>query len=120
MLEELRNKHKEIYEEDICSIAAELTTHYKQLNHEYLNKKTNEEFKNHAELVKLLNKRLSDIESKKEAVTSLLADQESTMGSLKHVDEHIDAILVATLSSSHIDQLLKELQVHMLLLPANV
>lgn len=104
----------------ICSIATELKTDYKQLDCVYLNKKTNEMVEKYAELEKLLNNRLADIDSKKNTVSSLLNDQENIMGSLKEFNEHIDAILVTTLSLPHIDELLKELQVSILLLPVYI
>ena len=120
MLEEIKNNHKQNYKEIINSIATELTTLYKQLDCECLHKKTNEETEKYTELVKLLNNRLADIENRKDAVNSLLTDQERVMRSLKHNDADVDTVLINTLLSSNIDKLLKDVQVPILVLPVRM
>ena len=115
-MEEIKNKHNQSFEEVIYSIVNKLTTLYKQLDCECLHKRTNEEAEKYAELVELLNNRLADIESRKDAVNSLLTDQERVMKSLKHIDEDVDTVLINTLLPSNIDKLLKDVQVPILLL----
>ena len=78
---------------------------------EYINKRTSEEASKYEELVELLNKRLTDIETRSNAVSSLLADQEDSMTSLNKIDEQVDVIPVNSLSSSDVDKLLMDLQV---------
>ena len=66
----------------------------------------------------MLNNRLADIENRKDAVNSLLTDQERVMKSLKHIDEDVDTVLINTLLPPTIDKLLKDVQVPILLLPS--
>jgi len=115
LLEEIKSKHEGDYDKGIHPLATGLITPYKELDCEYINKRTSEEASKYEELVELLNKRLTDIETRSNAVSSLLADQEDSMTSLNKIDEQVDVIPVNSLSSCDVDKLLMDLQVIIML-----
>lgn len=111
MLEEVKNKHEQSYEKIIQPIATEVTTQYKELGCEHINKRISEEAREYKELMELLNIRLTNIDNKNIMLKSLLAEQEEIKRSLKQIDERADALPENMLSSSDVDKLLKDLQV---------
>ena len=114
MLEEVKNKHEQSYETIIKPIATEVTTQYKELGCEHINKRISEEAREYKELMELLNTRLTNIDNKNIIIKSLLAEQEEIKRSLKQIDEHVDTLPENMLSSSDVDKLLTDLQVTIL------
>lgn len=111
LLDEIVSKYEEDYDAVIYPQATKLISPYKELDCEYINKRTSEEASKYEELLSLLNKRLIDIEARSDEVASLLADQQNNMTSLSKIDEQVDVIPVNSLSSSDVNQLLMDLQV---------
>lgn len=110
-MDELEAKHEEDYDKGIHPLAADLITPYKELDCEYINKRTSEETSKYEKLLELVNNRLTDIDTRSNVVSSLLADCEDSMTSLNKIDEQVDATPVNSLSSSDVDKLLINLQV---------
>ena len=104
-------KSEEDYKKGIQPLTLELTGPCKDLDCGHIDKRISDEASEYDELIRLLNDRLSDIESRSDAVSSLLTDQHNCMTSLSEIDQQVDVIPVNSLSSFDVDKQLLNLQV---------
>ena len=110
-MDEVETRSEEDYNVGIQPLAIELIDPYKELDCEYINKRISDEANDYDELIGTLHDRLSDIEARSDAVSSLLTDQHNCMTSLNEIDQRVDAIPVNSLSLTDVDQQLNNLQV---------
>ena len=111
LLDEVESRYEEDYDKGIHPRAVELISPYGELDCETINKRISEEADKYDGMVEVLNNRLSDIDSRSEAVDRLLTDQQGSLTSLSRISDQIDDIPVNSLSSADVDKLLSDLQV---------
>ena len=109
----MESKYEEDYEKGIHPLATELIAPYKELDCEGINQRISSEASRYEQLVGVLGRRMSDIDTRSEAVAALLGDQQDGMMSLSKIDEQVDGIPVHSLSSSGVNKLLNDLQVRL-------